>query len=144
MKKADDGWQIIVVFDHGQITATRQINVAEELTKAGFRVGLATEADVDVAVKRSYAGISIRDRDPAITETVFQWLIKQDCAVWYSAGEMEGALPWRPSMSHERAPDPTWSCAHPTERMRADIRDSALRITSTFRWWRYSWRIASA
>jgi hypothetical protein len=104
----DDGWQIIAASDHGQITATRQINVAEELARAGFRVGLAIGADVDVVVKRSYAGgISIRDRDPAITETVFQWLIKQDwCGLVFSRDEMEGALPMSAiNVSSERAPD---------------------------------------
>ncbi|MEP6148466.1 MAG: alkaline phosphatase family protein, partial [Nisaea sp.] len=38
-KGREEGWQIIAASDHGQITATGQINVAEELTKAGFRIG---------------------------------------------------------------------------------------------------------
>lgn len=107
-KGREEGWQIIAASDHGQITATRQINVAEELTRAGFRVGKAIGPDVDVVVKRSYAGgISIRDRDQAMTEKVFHWLIDQDwCGLVFSRDDLKGALPMSAiNVSSERAPD---------------------------------------
>lgn len=104
----EEGWQIVAASDHGQITVTGQVNVADELAKAGFRVGRAIGPDVDVVVKRSYAGgISIRDRDPAMTEKIFEWLIRQEwCGLVFSREDREGALPMSAiNVAGSRAPD---------------------------------------
>lgn len=104
----DDGWQIVVASDHGHVTVTRQIDVPTAFAKGGFRVGPAIGPDADVAVKRSYAThINVRDRDPALIEKVFEWLIDQDwCGLVFSRESLDGALPMSAiNVLNDRSPD---------------------------------------
>jgi len=102
------GWHIVTASDHGQITATGQLSVLAKLREAGFAAGKAIGPDADIAVKPGYAGnLTMRDRDPALIDRVFRWLVEQDwCGMVLSREPREGALPMAElNVASARAPD---------------------------------------
>lgn len=52
----DDGVQLMVLSDHGHITAHTRVSVADSLRAAGFRPGVAPASDVDVVVVPGQVG----------------------------------------------------------------------------------------
>jgi phosphonoacetate hydrolase len=102
------GWQIVAASDHGQITATGHRNMEAELRAAGFKAGKAIGPDVDIAVKRSYAGsLTVRDGNQKQVASLLAWLREQDwLGLSFSREAQAGALPIAAlNALNERSPD---------------------------------------
>ena len=102
------GWHIIAVSDHAQITTIKQINVIDELTRAGFKAGIALADGIDIAVKRSYSGqITVRDRNPKLIKRILEFLQDQYwCGLTFTRTGEYGALSMADINSlNERSPD---------------------------------------
>lgn len=106
-----DGWQIIAASDHAHITIEERFELLPALLDAGFAAGPAIGPDVDVAVKKGYIGtLFTRDRDPALTIRLLEWLREQPwCGMLFARdqhGEATGALDLALlNQQGERAPD---------------------------------------
>lgn len=108
------GVQIIVVSDHGHITAHRRVSVVDSLKAAGFATGIAPGPDVDVVVVPGQVGaLYLADRSNAAVAKLVEAVTDQPwCGSVFTArrNEVEGIAPGTFGShivfaDHERAPD---------------------------------------
>ncbi len=91
MNGRDEGVQVIVMSDHGHVTTIENIDLEAELTAAGFSVGTEFRGNQDITLAPGACGqIYVRDRDPALTSAVGEWLLAQPwCGVTFSADKTD-------------------------------------------------------
>ncbi len=103
-----DRLQIITVSDHGQLTISgAALDLGSKLTEAGFAVGdmLDPEADLTLVLGGSI-GITLRDSDPGLIDSVVAWLRDQPWCGPLMTRDGRGCLTHRQvGLDHPRAPD---------------------------------------
>ncbi|MGK6316417.1 alkaline phosphatase family protein [Neorhizobium sp. DT-125] len=108
------GVQLIILSDHGHITADTRVSVVDHLKHAGYAPGHAPGAGVDVVVVPGQVGaLYLSDRSPAAIGRLVEVLTEQSwCGPIFTApkNDVEGIAPGSFSSSlvfadHERAPD---------------------------------------
>lgn len=108
------GVQIMVISDHGHITAHSRVSVADSLKAAGFAPGIAPGPDVDVVVVPGQVGaLYLADRSTAGLTRLVDAVTEQPwCGPVFTAprNEVEGIAPGTLGnhlvfADHERAPD---------------------------------------
>ena len=110
----DEDVQIIVVSDHGHVTAYTKASVSDDLKAAGFAPGIAPDPDVDVVVVPGQVGaLYLRDRSNEQLSRLVEVLAQQPwCGPIFTAPrtEIEGIAPGSLATrlicaDHHRAPD---------------------------------------
>lgn len=108
------GVQIIIVSDHGHITAHTRVSVSDSLRHAGFSPGTAPASGVDVIVVPGQVGaLYLADRTPARLAQLVEVITAQPwCGPVFTApkNEVDGIAPGSLGShlvfaDHERAPD---------------------------------------
>ena len=106
--------QIIVLSDHGHLTARRKISINDELAGAGFRFEHKIGDGADFVGSLAYTGaVWVRDRDRGLMTRFVEWLFKQPwCGMIFTPGAdgVEGGIPGTFNRSivmanHQRAPE---------------------------------------
>lgn len=110
----DEGVQLLVLSDHGHVTAHTRVVVADALRQAGFAPGIAPADGVDVVVVPGQVGaLYLSDRSPAHLSRLVDVLTQQPWAgpiFTLAKNDVEGMAPGSFASSlvfaeHERAPD---------------------------------------
>lgn len=108
------GVQLMLISDHGHITAHTRVSVMDDMRIAGFATGRAPGPDVDVVVVPGQVGaLYLRDRTvDQVSELVKALMDQPWCGPIFTAprNEIEGVAPGSFASSlvladHERAPD---------------------------------------
>lgn len=106
--------QVIVLSDHGHLTARRKISIDHELSAAGFRFNDKIGDGADFVGSLAYTGaVWVRDGDRRLTAKLVEWLFQQPwCGMIFTpgAGGTEGSVPGTFNRSivmadHQRAPE---------------------------------------
>lgn len=105
----DGTMHIIAMSDHGQITLEGEpLDLPARLGEIGIRASTGAMAGADCVVAvHSAGGIWVRDRDPALTGRIVDWLSRQPwCGPMFTRGGLPGTLPHSEiRIDHPRAPD---------------------------------------
>lgn len=105
---------IVVCSDHSQISAQRRVKVREQLVADGMGVGVALDANTDVAASWGYSGVvHVANGDAKRTSQIARWLNAQPwCGNIFTAGGdgMLGGVPGTLDrallmLDHDRTPD---------------------------------------
>ncbi len=106
--------QIIVLSDHGHLTARRKVSINDELSGAGFRFNSQIGNGADFVGSLAYTGaVWVRDGDRRLMARLVDWLFEQPwCGMIFTPGAdgVEGSIPGTFNRSivmadHERAPE---------------------------------------
>ena len=103
-----DRLQIITLSDHGQLTISgAALDLGSKLTEAGFMVGETLDAGADlVLVLGGTVGITLRDSDPGLIDSVVAWLQDQPWCGPLFTRDGRGCLTLgQVGLDHPRAPD---------------------------------------
>jgi hypothetical protein len=106
--------QVVALSDHGEITATRKVDLKAEMASAGLDLDDHFSENVDFAGSKGYGSvINVRDKDNGRIQDLVAWLTQQPwCGMIFTAGGdgVEGCVPGTLDQSllmidHPRAPD---------------------------------------
>jgi len=138
-----DKTNVVVVSDHGFAQTIYQVNAGQALVEAGLAAG-GTD-DVVIASSGQAVALHVRNRDPAKTRAIVEFLQRQPwCGVIFTAARRGGtahegsapgsfALEYAHLGGHERSPDIVFTFRWSSERNRhgAPGTDYALSATRT-------------
>ena len=110
----EDRLQVIVLSDHGHLTARQKIDVNAEAAKAGLVIGEHFDDGAHYAGYTSYSGsLKVRDKDPKRMAALVDWLSQQPwCGMIFTpdGNGIEGCIPGTLDhasvlMDHPRTPE---------------------------------------